>query len=138
MRIFSVQNNNANFKQLQVHSPQYFYYKPSDINRCRQKLAKTEFIDVIIDSKGLSIKEKMTGILQKIQSFSLFPKENAVSVNMLGEKEPAYKFSYDTLDEAKENWKYLSDAAKKQNVINEYMQIALWIDNNFKSSKAKD
>ena len=93
MRIFSVQNN-TDFKALQVRNKGCFYYKASELTLCKEKLAKTKFIDLIIDSHGLAIKEKKTDVLQRIQSFSLFPQENCVSVNMFGEKNPKYKFSY--------------------------------------------
>ena len=108
MRINSVQNNDTNFTSLQVRNVGSFYYKDFDIKRCQNRLANTKILDVVIDSHGLSIKEKMTEALHQIQSFSLFPKENSVAINMIGEKEPFIKFKYDSVEKAKAVWEKLS------------------------------
>ena len=128
MRVSSVQDNTG-FKALQVRNQGYFYYKASELNICKEKLAKTKFIDVIIDSHGMALKDKKTDILQRIQSFSLFPQENCVSVNMIGEEIPKYKFSYSTLSEAKDEWNKLREGTKKGSSLSCYAKVALWLEN---------
>ena len=75
MRVNNVQKN-MNFSALQIRNKVDFYCKAYDINRCKERLADTKFVDVIIDSHWLAIKEKMTEVLQRIQSFSLLPQEH--------------------------------------------------------------
>ena len=130
MRINCVQNNTS-FKALQIRNQGYFHYNTNDLNHCREKLKDTKFIDVIIDSHGLAIKEKKTELLQRIQSFSLFPQENSISINMIGEKTPKYKFKFPTLDNAKSEWNTLRESSLKDNYIIWYTKIALWLENCF-------
>ena len=134
MRVSSVQNNSG-FKALQVRNHGDFYYKASEVTKCKEKLAKTKFIDVIIDSHGLAIRDKKTDIIQKFQSFSLFPKENSVSVNMVGEENPKYKFSYPNLSTAKEEWNKLREVAKNYTHLDLYTMIALWLEDKLSISK---
>ena len=83
---------------------------------------------MIIDSHGLAIKEKKTDILNRIQSFSLFPQENSVSVNMIGEETPKYKFNYPTLPIAKNVWNDLREKASEGTFLEFYTNIALWLE----------
>ena len=132
MRVSAVQNN-PNFQKLEIRNKGYYHYKDASISKFKEKLADTEFVDVIIDSHGLAIKEKMAEVLKRIQSFSLFPLENAVSVNFIGEKEPLYKFSYNSLEEARKVWRMLADSDKgKDSSIDMYATATLWIDQNLK------
>lgn len=135
MRINSVQKNTVAFNSLQVYSANIWQLRPSEIKRCGQKLANTKVFDVIIDSHGFAIKEKKTDVLKRIQSFSLFPKENAVSINMVGEKEPLYKFSYKNLNEAKDTWESFNEIYKKESPLGEYTKVALWLEKNFQKIK---
>ena len=128
MRISSLQNNTS-FKALELHYQGYLYHKASELSRCKEKLAKTKFIDVIIDSNGLALKDKKTDILQRIQSFSLLPLEQAVSINMIGEKEPKYKFYYPTLETARSEWDKIRESTRKCSSLEYYTKTALWIDN---------
>lgn len=133
MRINVVQNN-MDFKALHIRNSGNFYYRACDISRCKEQLADTKFLDLIIDSHGLAIKEKKTDILNRIQSFSLYPKENSVSVNMIGEKKHSYKFIFKTLQEAKANWKLLASFSKGF-IIDEYTEIILWLEKQFIKNK---
>ena len=127
MRVSNVQNNTG-FKALQVRNQGCFYYKASELSICKEKLAKTKFIDVIIDSHGMAIKDKKTDVLQRIQSFSLFPQEKCVSVNMIGEETPKYKFNYPTLSVAKDEWDNLRKNTRTCSSLNCYTKVALWLD----------
>ncbi len=127
MRINGMQKNNTNFKSLYVANNPYWNYNSHQIESYGRKLAGTKFVDLIIDSHGLAIKKKMTDILQRIQSFSLFPKENSVAINMIGEKNPIYKFTFKTLQEAKANWDYLTSLSKNSS-LNEYTEVTLWLE----------
>ncbi|MBQ7764166.1 hypothetical protein IJ384_02220 [bacterium] len=133
MRVNNVQKN-TNFKALQVRSQGYMHYNASEISRCKEKLANTKFIDVIIDSQGLAIKEKMTEVLQRIQSFSLLPQENSVVVNIKEEKEPMYKFSFKDLKEAKTIWRDLCEKTRCDE-LNYYTNIALWLEEQLSLKK---
>ena len=136
MRISCVQNNNnLNFNALQIRDVEPFYFRDLDISYCKNKLANTQVLDVVIDSHGLALKEKMTDVLHRIQSFSLFPLEKAVAVNMIGEKEPFYKWSYDTIEKAKNVWKKLSKIGKTNSRLNEYTIVTLWLDKNLRKMK---
>ena len=130
MRIMSVQNSVAH-KSLDVRYPQH-WYRSADIKVFEKKLENTKFVDVVIDSHGLAIKEKMTDILHRIQSFSLLLLENAVGINVVGQEEPAYKFVYNDLDEAKSAWRNLSGKSCS-NGLEEYTNLALLLDKNFSS-----
>lgn len=127
MRVSGVQNNTG-FKALQIRNQGCFYYKASELNICKEKLAKTKFIDVIIDSHGMAIKDKKTDVLHRIQSFSLFPQEKCVSVNMIGENIPKYKFSYPTLSIAKDEWDNLREDTRTCSSLNYYTKVALWLE----------
>ena len=127
MRVTSVQNNTS-FKALQIRNQGCFYYKASELSRCKEKLANTKFVDVIIDSHGMAIKDKKTDVLQRIQSFSLFPQENSVSVNMIGEKNPKYKFFYLSLAKAKEEWNNLRLGTRQDSSLVCYTKVALWLE----------
>lgn len=133
MRVNKVQKN-IKFNALQIRNNGTTYYRACDISSCKDKLADTKFVDVVIDYYGLAIKDKKTDVLQRIQSFSLFPKENSVSVNMFNEKEAKYKFFFKNLDEAKRNWEDLCDKTN-YNGLNYYTIIALWIDKHLDSKK---
>ena len=126
MRINRVQNCAA-FGQLQPRVRYPYYINESRIKICEKKLADTKFVDVILDSHGFAIKEKMTDILHRIQSFSLFPQENAVGIRMTGEKEPIYKFQYKTTEEARSEWESLI-AQNSLNGLEAYTNVALWLD----------
>ena len=128
MRINSVQNCSVTFNALQVQSANYCHFRNCDISHYESKLANTQMFDVVIDSKGLALKDKMTDVLHKIQSFSLYPKENAVAINMIGEGEPAYKLTYATIEKAKTIWGKLSKIAKTKSCLDEYTIITLWLD----------
>ena len=126
MRISGV--NNTNFGKLYIKSNQ-FHDLPEDIIRqCEQKLSKTKHVDVIIDSHGFAIKDKMTDFLQRIQSFSLFTQENAVGINTNGVTKNVYKFTYKTLEEAKKAWRELCTTAQHDN-LEGYSNVAIWLDN---------
>ena len=102
MRISAVQNS-CDFRMLQVKSDRHLFNE-SQIKTCEKQLAKTKFIDVVLDSYGLALKDKMTEVLYRIQSFSLFPKDNAVGIRMQGEEEPVFKFTYNSITDAKDAW----------------------------------
>ena len=131
MRINSVQNNGVKFKSLHINNVETFFYKDVDIKRCANRLANTKIMDVVIDKHGLSIKEKKADILHRIQSFSLFPKENSVGINMVGEKEAIYKIKYNSLEKAKNVWEKLVKISRTHNALDEYTIIALWLEKYF-------
>ena len=79
MRINKVQNNLA-FGKLLVYENKMHEFSSSILKRYERRLSDTKHVDLIIDSHGFAIKQKITDILQRIQSFSLFPQENAVGV----------------------------------------------------------
>lgn len=133
MRINSV-NNYVAFNALQQKCMAPMHITEEKLEICRKKVANTKFIDIILDSHGFAIKEKMTEFIQRIQSFSLFPKDNVVSINMIGDIENCYKFKYDTLEIAKKEWEKISDLRKKNNP-EYYTEFALWLDKNFNSQK---
>ena len=127
MRVNSVQNN-IHFGTLQIRHHGYLNYNACDISRCKEKLANTRLVDVIIDSQGLAIKEKKTDILQRIQSFSLFPLEKRVAINMIGENVPKYKFDYNSLEEARAEWDNLRNSTNNCNFLDLYSKVALWLE----------
>ena len=92
------------FKQLQIRSSAPHYFNSAKLEECKKQLSKTKFIDVILDSQGLDIKEKITDILHRIQSFSLLPQENAVQIRMKDEKNSKFKYIYNTLEDARSDW----------------------------------
>ena len=126
MRIERVQNCAA-FGQLQSRVKYPYYINEAKIKACEKKLADTRFVDIILDSHGFAIKDKMTDILHRIQSFSLFPQENAVGIRMVGKKEPIYKFQYDTKEKARSEWDKLCFENTK-NSLDAYTNIALWLE----------
>ena len=125
MRINAVQNS-CNFKMLQVRSNGYLL-NDRKLMACEKQLAKTKFIDVVLDSHGIALKDKMTDILYRIQSFSLFPQEKAVGIRMHGEAEPVFKFDYGTISEAKNAWEELKNCSSLT-FIEEYTKVALWLE----------
>jgi len=131
MRINSVQNNGINFKSLQIRNVGQFYYKDFDLKRSQNRLANTKILDVVIDSHGLSIKEKMTEALHQIQSFSLFPQENSIAINMINEKEPFIKFKYDSIKKAKAVWEKLLKIDNTQSNLEKYTLLTLWLEKCF-------
>ncbi len=133
MRISRVENSAA-FGQLQIRSKGPYFLSESKIKTCEKKLSKTKFIDVILDSHGVAIKEKMTEILHRIQSFSLFPLENSVGIKMIGEKEPLFKFRYSTNEEAENVWETLSSYSRK-NSLDEYTEVALWLEKQMETKQ---
>ena len=108
MRINKVQNNPV-FGKLLVHENKMQEFSSSVLKRYERRLSDTKHVDLIIDSHGFAIKEKMTDILQRIQSFSLFPQENAVGINVNDGNgcKKTYKAFYETLDKARKAWKDL-------------------------------
>ena len=129
MRISRI-NNCAAFKQLQVRTKNPFYINESRIKACEKKLMDTKFVDVVLDSQDVAIKDKMTDFLYRIQSFSLFPLEKAVGIRMIGEKEPPFKFFYKSDEEAKSAWKELCKASNIPS-LEKYTQVALWLEKHF-------
>lgn len=129
MRVNNVQRTNAvPHKALHVCCENLYRYNKKDVSLCQRKLADTKFVDVIIDSQGLlAIKEKMTDVLQRIQSFSLLPQENAVAFNAIGEKTPKFKFFYSTKEEAKDVWTSLNKKTRGSS-LDMYTNTALWLD----------
>ena len=130
MRVNTVQNS-CNFKMLQVRSNGCIYNE-SKIRACEKQLAKTKFVDVILDSHGLALKDKMTDILYRIQSFSLFPIEKSVGIRMRGVDDPVFKFDYGTISEAKNAWQELKDCSSST-FIEEYTKVALWLEKKLSS-----
>ena len=133
MRINGIENR-VGFGNLYLRTNQFHEISEEMIRRYEQKLANTKHIDLIIDSHGFAIKDKMTDFLQRIQSFSLFPQENAVGINMDGLTKKIYKFTYKTLDEAKKAWKDLYTTAQQGN-IKGYADVAIWLDNKLEETK---
>lgn len=134
MRISRV-DNCAAFGQLQTRVKCPYFINQSKLRACEKQLVDTKFVDVIYDSQGFAIKEKMADILYRIQSFSLFPIDKAVGIRMIGVKEPVFKFFHQSKEEAKSDWKDLCSAHSKSNV-EEYTQVALWLEDHFlKKSK---
>jgi hypothetical protein len=129
MRINKIQNSHA-FGKLFIQENKVQEFSSSILKQYEQRLSKTKHVDLIIDSQGFAIKEKMTDILQRIQSFSLFPEENAVGVNVNDGKNntKTYKTVYKTLDKAKDVWKDLYKTSQKD-CIDRYTEVTLWIDN---------
>ena len=128
MRINKVQNNLA-FGKLLVYENKMHEFSSSVLKRYERRLSDTKHVDLIIDSHGFAIKEKMTDILQRIQSFSLFPQENAVGVNVndgRGNKK-TYKTVYSSLEKAKEAWTSLYRTGQQCN-LEAYSQLVLWIE----------
>lgn len=126
MRINSVQNSAA-FGQLQVRSRDIYYLNESKLKSCEKQLANTKFVDVILDSQGFAIKDKMTDILHRIQSFSLFPQDKAVGIRMIDEEAPAYLLNYSTKEQAKNEWQSLCELTSKIS-LDLYTKVALWLD----------
>ena len=131
MRINRVQNNVVSFKQLEVRSTKFLDIKDFAINECRKRLEKTKNVDVVIDSHGIAIKKKMTEVLQRIQSFSLFTQENAVGINFDKGEDRVYKFKYDSFELAKQAWKDLYEKSN-ENSLETYTKVALLIENLLK------
>ena len=82
MRINKTQNCSV-FGKLYVKTDELYGISKFSLKHCEELLSKTKHVDVYIDSKGVSIKKKMTEILQEIQSFSLFPQEKAVGITLI-------------------------------------------------------
>ena len=127
MRINRIQSDNVNFRALQVRYADSFCFQEKDIMHYKDKLANTKVFDVVIDSHGLALKEKMTDVLHRIQSFSLFPQDNAVGIRMIGEEVPAYLLNYSTKDEAKSEWQSLCGLTSKTS-LDVYTKVALWLE----------
>ena len=68
MRINKVQNNLA-FGKLLVYENKMHEFSSSVLKRYERRLSGTKHVDLIIDSHGFAIKEKMTDILQRILFF---------------------------------------------------------------------
>ena len=134
MRIDRVQNCAA-FGQLQIrtHNSSYLWNK-STLGSCEKQLANTSFVDVVIDSYGLAIKKKMTDVLYRIQSFSLFPEEQAVGIRMIDEKNPLFKFFYATKAEARSEWDDLCKVKNEKN-LELYTKVALWVEERLANYK---
>ena len=130
MRVSSVQNCSA-FGKLYINTNELIGITKSSLKSCEGKLSKTKHIDVVIDSKGIAIKKKMTDILQRVQSFSLYPQENAVGITVLEDSvKKTYKMYYETVDEAKKNWENLFDKTNL-NKLEALTKIALWLEKYF-------
>lgn len=134
MRINSI-DNNVKFGTLHVRNFDALTYKEADILRCKEKLANTKMFDVVIDENGLALKEKMTDILHKIQSFSLLTKENAVGIRMANEDNILYKFKYKSYEKAESVWKKLANISKNKSFLEKYTIIALWLDKRLGKNK---
>lgn len=126
MRICRVENCVA-FNQLQPRVRYPYYLSEAKIKSCEKQLENTRFLDVIFDSQGFAIKDKMTEVLHRFQSFSLFPQENAIGVVMKGVKEPVYKFHYQTKDDAKQEWEDFVNINPKDGLEN-YTSLVLWLE----------
>ena len=135
MRINRIQSDNVNFSALQVNYADSLRFREKDIMHYKDKLANTKVFDVVIDSHGLALKEKMTDVLHRIQSFSLFPKENSIAVNLIGEKKPLCKFKYSTIEKAEAIWEKLSNISKTKNSLEEYAIVTLWLDKCLRNKK---
>lgn len=134
MRINGTQSCNA-FGKLYIKTNEIYGISQSSLKQSEELLSKTKHVDVFIDSQGITIKKKMTEILQKIQSFSLFPQENSVGISVMENSEKnIYKLFYETLEEAKDNWKNLCNM-KNLNKLESTTKVALWLDNYFESKK---
>lgn len=127
MRTNNVQS--LSFSHLQVRTRHLPYISESSLERCRTQLSKTKHVDVVIDPHGFAIKEKMTDILQRIQSFSLFMLENALGLNVKtsSNENKTYKFKFATIDEARKIWKDFYETSGS-NSLEGYTKIALWLD----------
>ena len=134
MRISAVQNS-CDFRMLQVKSDRHLFNE-SQIKTCEKQLAKTKFIDVVLDSYGLALKDKMTEVLYRIQSFSLFPKDNAVGIRMQGEEEPVFKFTYNSITDAKDAWLKLQ-GYEDYTFLEKYTKVALWLEKKLDDKKNK-
>ena len=131
--------NNAHyfsaFGKLHINTDELYGISKSSLKQCEKLLSKTKHVDVFIDSQGITIKKKMTEILQKIQSFSLFPLERAVGITVIENNEKkVLKMFYKTTEEAKRSWRTLSNCSWLNN-IESHTIIALWLDNYFESKK---
>lgn len=126
MHINSVQNCVAT-KGLIVHKNNFWDIKESTIKHCEKLLTDTKRFDIVIDSSGIAIKEKMTEILQRIQSFSLFTQENCIGINTNGIESKTYKLNFANLEEAKQAWKDLYQTAHKDK-LEGYTKVALLLD----------
>lgn len=133
MQINSCSSTNTNFGKLYIRSNKFYDISEKSINQYQDKLSKTKYLDVIIDSHGIAIKEKMTENLSRIQSFSLFTLENAVGINFNGDKKNTFKFSYPSFEEAKKAWLEFSEITKND-FFEGYCKIALWMDKHFKNN----
>ena len=129
MRVDRMQNCAA-FGQLYVETIPFWYVSDATLDKCKERLANTKHVDVVLDSHGLAIKKKMTDILLRIQSFSLYTLENAIGINMNGDKKESIKFKFDSLEEAKSIWKRLADFTHNSHEES-YTETALFMDNNF-------
>ena len=129
MRINSV-DCSTKFGQLQVKQASSIWgYKDSALKSLEDRLANTKHVDVIIDSHGLAIKRKMTDILQRIQSFSLYMLEDAVGINFVGDKKETLKFKYNSLEDAEFVFNsFCKDS--RTNRLDEYANVALFLDKN--------
>ena len=134
MRISNVQMNT--FNGLKIYNREIYEMGELAVNKCRERLASTKHVDLIYDSHGFAIKKKMTEVLQRIQSFSLFPYENAVGINVNGNANKIYKFKLKTLDEAKQLWNDLVETCRK-NRLEGYTKIILMIENQIANTKPK-
>ncbi len=132
MRINKTQSCSV-FGKLYVKTDELYGISKFSLKHCEELLSKTKHVDVYIDSKGVSIKKKMTEILQEIQSFSLFPQENAVGITLIENLEKkVYRMFYKTDEIAKENWKRLCDTSNL-NKLEVTTKIALWLEKYFEN-----
>ena len=127
MRINSVQNT-IGFKKLDIRTHELLEIGESTLQKCQKRLANTKHVDVIIDSHGIAIKNKMTDILQRIQSFSLFKEEQTIGINVDNGNEKTYKIKYDSYEEAKNSWKDLYETYYKK-ALEGYTKAALLLEN---------
>lgn len=129
MRSNKVQNFVV-FKQLQVKPNSFRDFNPSVIKKSQDRLSETKFFDLIIDSQGIAIKKKKTDVLQRIQSFSLYPQENSVGVKMLSKLgDSIYKFKYESYEKAHMIWREFCESCQKNN-LEGYTNFVLWLEEN--------
>ena len=126
MRINSVENSAA-FKSLKINNGSLNLLSSNKVKNFEKRLANTKHVDVIIDSYSFSIKDKKTEIQNMIQSFSLFTKENAVGINLIGDCKKTLKIYYDNIEEARNAWNELRANDKKDH-LETYVKAALILD----------
>lgn len=127
MRVNSMENS-VGFKSLKIKENPYRYLAGTSTKIFEKKLANTKRYDVIVDSHGFSIKDKKTELINKIQSFSLFIKEKAVGINLLGNSKQTFKVYFDELEEAENLWNELR-VSDRSNRLESYAKATLILDN---------